>query len=104
MIAGHIALAREFAGWIDEASDWQRLAPVPLNSVCFRWKPSEIDEKALNEANARLVDRINADGTIYLTHTKLDDVFTIRLAVGQRATKREHVVTAWETLQKMADI
>ncbi len=104
MIAGHIALAREFAGWIDEASDWQRLAPVPLNSVCFRWKPSEIDEKALNEANARLVDRINADGTIYLTHTKLDDVFTIRLAVGQRATRREHVVTAWETLQKMAEI
>ena len=55
-----------------------------------------------DEANAKLVDRVNADGTIYLTHTKLDDVFTIRLAVGQRATQREHVVTAWETLRKMA--
>ena len=61
---------------------------MPLNTVCFRWKPAGLDEQALNAANAELVDRVNADGTIYLTHTKLDDVFTIRLAVGQRATKR----------------
>ena len=102
IVAGHIALAKEFAGWIDDAPDWERLAPVPVNTVCFRWKPAGMDEAALNAANAELVDRVNADGTIYLTHTKLDDVFTIRLAVGQRATEREHVVTAWETLQKFA--
>ena len=46
---------------------------------------------------------MNADGTIYLTHTKLDDVFTIRLAIGQRATEHEHVVAAWETLRKIAE-
>ena len=102
IIAGHIALAKEFAGWIDGAGDWERLAPVPVNTVCFRWKPAGKDEGALDAANAELVDRVNADGTIYLTHTKLDDVFTIRLAVGQRATEREHVVTAWETLQRIA--
>ncbi|MEN8006042.1 MAG: pyridoxal-dependent decarboxylase [Candidatus Krumholzibacteriota bacterium] len=102
IIAGHIALAREFGEWIDAAPAWERMAPVPVNTVCFRWKPPGMDEEALNAANAELVDRVNADGTIYLTHTKLDDVFTIRLAVGQRATEREHVVTAWETLQKLA--
>ena len=102
IIAGHIALAREFAEWIDGAGDWERLAPVPVNTVCFRWKPAGMDGAALDAANAELVDRVNADGTIYLTHTKLDDVFTIRLAVGQRATEREHVVTAWETLQRIA--
>ena len=64
--------------------------------------PQQMDEADLNAANAELVVRVNAEGTIYLTHTKLDDVFTIRLAVGQRATKREHVVAAWEILQKMA--
>ncbi len=102
MIAGHIALAGEFASWIDAAPDWERLAPVPINTVCFRWKPAGLDEPALNAANAALLDRVNADGTIYLTHTKLDDVFTIRLAVGQRATERVHVVEAWETLQRLA--
>ena len=42
---------------------------------------------------------MNAEGTIYLTHTKLDDVTTLRLAVGQRATAREHVQQAWAALQ-----
>ena len=95
-------MAQEFSGWIDAAPDWERLAAVPLNTVCFRWKPEGLDEEALNAANAALVDRVNADGTIYLTHTKLDGVFTIRLAVGQRATRRKHVAEAWETLQKFA--
>ena len=102
IIATHIALAEEFAGWIDAAPDWERLAPVPLNTVCFRWKPAGMNEADLSAANQSLIDRVNADGTIYLTHTKLDGVFSLRLAIGQRATAREHVVTAWETLQKLA--
>jgi aromatic-L-amino-acid decarboxylase len=102
LIAGHIALAQEFAGWVDGADDWERLAPVPVNTVCFRWKPAGMDEATLNGTNQALIDQVNAEGTIYLTHTKLDDVFTIRLAVGQRATEREHVVAAWKILQKMA--
>ena len=46
--------------------------------------------------------RVNQDGVIYLTHTKLDDVVTLRLAVGQRATTLEHVRQAWEALQDTA--
>ncbi len=103
IIAGHIALAQEFSGWVDGADEWERLAPVPVNTVCFRWKPGGMEAADLNAANQVLVDRVNTDGTIYLTHTKLDDVFTIRLAIGQRATEREHVVTAWETLRKIAE-
>ena len=45
--------------------------------------------------HARLVERVIATGPSYLTHTKLDGVFTIRLAVGQRGTEREHVEEAW---------
>jgi hypothetical protein len=56
----------------------------------------------LNDVNAELVERVNQDGTIYLTHTKLDGVFTIRLAVGQRGTERKHLVEAWEVLRKVA--
>jgi len=102
LIAGHLVLAREFADWVDADPRWERLAPVPLNTVCFRWNPGGMDENALNDANAALIDRVNAEGTIYLSHTKLDDMFTIRLAVGQRATRREHVVTAWEVLNRLS--
>jgi aromatic-L-amino-acid decarboxylase len=100
IIAGHLALASEFAGWIDAAPDWERLAPVPLNTVCFRWRPAGVtDPEIMNERNAALMAHVNREGTIYLTHTKLDDVFTLRLAIGQRATAREHVEQAWTALR-----
>ena len=102
IVGGHMELAREFAGWVDAADSWERLAPVPVNTVCFRWNPGGLAEERLNALNAALVDRVNADGTIYLTHTKLDGVFTIRLAVGQRATGKEHVAEAWAVLRKVA--
>lgn len=102
-VAAHLVLAQEFAGWVQASPDWELLAPVPLNTVCFRWRPAGITDAArLNELNAALMARVNSEGTIYLTHTKLDDVTTLRLAVGQRATAREHVQQAWAALRAAA--
>ena len=103
MIAAHLALAADFAGWIDDAPDWERLAPVPLNTVCFRHKPVGVsDEKELAALNQEILARVNQAGVIYLTHTRLDDVYTLRLAVGQTRTRAEHVAAAWSELQKAA--
>jgi aromatic-L-amino-acid decarboxylase len=41
-IREHCRLAREFASWVDEHDDWERLAPVPLATVCFRYRPSSL--------------------------------------------------------------
>jgi len=103
MVAAHLALAADFASWIDAAPDWQRLAPVPLNTVCFRHHPLDVtDEEDLTALNQALLERVNRNGVIYLTHTRLDDIFTLRLSVGQTRTTAEHVATAWEELQKAA--
>lgn len=103
MIAGHLALAADFAGWVDEDPAWERLAPVPLNTVCFRYKPDGVsDEDELSVINEAILNRVNQGGVIYLTHTRLDEVFTLRLAIGQTQTKAEHVATAWQELQKAA--
>jgi aromatic-L-amino-acid/L-tryptophan decarboxylase len=102
MIAAHIALAEEFAGWVESEPEWELLAPVPLNTVCFRHRRAEWDEDECNARNKALMDRVNAAGTIYLTHTTLDGKFTLRMAIGQTQTKRRHVVEAWEVLQEAA--
>jgi aromatic-L-amino-acid decarboxylase len=105
MVAGHLALAREFAAWIEADPEWELLAPVPLNTVCFRWRPAGVvGIEALNERNAALMAHVNREGTIYLTHTKLDEITTLRLAVGQRATGREHVQQAWDALRSAARV
>lgn len=102
MVEAHIGLAEEFAGWVQDAPDWELLAPVPLNTVCFRLAPAGADEARRNRLNRDLLARINREGTTYLTLTDLDGVVTLRLAVGQTKTERRHVEQAWDVLQREA--
>lgn len=97
----HVAMAREFASWVDESADFERLAPVPLSVVCFRARPAAL--KAATEAqvdsfNERLMEAVNRRGKVFLSHTKLNDRFTLRLAIGNLRTTREHVRLAWDEL------
>jgi aromatic-L-amino-acid decarboxylase len=102
-IERHIELAQEFAGWVDDAPDWERLAPVPFSTVCFRWNPgSGVDESELDARNAAIIDSVNRTGDVFLSHTRLDGRFTIRVSVGNLRTERRHVERAWELLREAA--
>lgn len=70
-------------------------APAPLNLVCFR----HVGGDAVNQ---QIMDRLNASGDLYLTHTRLDGKLTLRLVVGQTHTRAEHVRAAWERIQAEA--
>ena len=102
IVAGPVALAREFASWVEATDGWELAAPVPVNTVCFRVAPAGVDTAARDRRNRALRDRVNAEGTIYITMTELDGVATLRLAVGQRRTERRHVEQAWAVLQQEA--
>jgi len=106
----HLAMAEAFAGWIDADPDWQRLAPVPFSTVCFRWRPRDVADRAeepivgrrLDEANARIIDAVNRSGEAFLSHTRLGEIFTIRLSVGNLRTEERHVQRVWELLREAA--
>jgi aromatic-L-amino-acid/L-tryptophan decarboxylase len=89
----HVELAQELAGWVAAAPDFELAAPVPLNLVCFRHRGGE-------EANQAILDRVNASGEIFLTHTRLAGELTLRLCVGQTHTERRHVERAWEVVRR----
>jgi len=101
-LAEHMRLAGLFAGWVDASDAFERLAPVPFSVVCFRARPAELaeDRAALDELNARLLDAVNATGDVFLSHTRLDGRFVLRLAVGHIRTTERHVARAWELLQE----
>ncbi len=102
-IEHHIELAQAFAGWVDEDPDWERLAPVPFSTVCFRWNPAAgATEEELDARNAAILDAVNRDGEIFLSHTRLAGRFTIRLAVGNLRTEARHVERAWALLREAA--
>ena len=91
----HIELAQQFAAWVGKDPDFELAAPTPLNLVCFR-------HKAGDEFNRQLLDKINHSGKIYMTHTSLDDRYTLRLCIGQTNTEEQHVQQAWELLRLTA--
>lgn len=92
----HMALAREFATWVDADARFERVAPVAVNLVCFR-------HRAGDEANQQILDRLNRSGKMLLSHTRLNNQLVLRLSIGQTNTHRCHVEQAWKLIQQAAD-
>lgn len=87
----HLRLAQKFATWVDEHPDFERLAPVPLSTICFRAHPQGIDDDdELNRRNEQLMHAINQTGEVFLSHTKLRGRFVMRLVISHlRVTEAE---------------
>ena len=96
-------MAQAFADWVDAAPDWERLAPVPFSTVCFRWNPRDgRSEEALDARNAEIMDGVNRSGEVFISHTRLRGRFTIRVSVGNLRTEPRHVERAWALLREAA--
>jgi len=91
----HVELAQQLASWVQEDSDFELAAPAPLNLVCFRHRSDDA-------TNQKIMDRLNQSGTLYLTHTRLDGKFTLRVCVGQTNTELRHVKSAWNQVREAA--
>jgi len=98
-IRAHCELAREFADWVRADPEWEVVAPVPFSLVCFRYAPPGVHEEAINEMNVRILANVNATGEVFLSHTKLDGRYVLRVAVGNIRTEKRHVRRAWELLK-----
>ena len=108
-IERHIELAQEFRGWLAAEPEWELLAPVPFSTVCFRFVPARLAGRddaetaaELDSLNARLMDAVNRDGSVFLSHTRLAGRFTIRLTIGNLRTEERHVRQAWDLLRREA--
>jgi aromatic-L-amino-acid/L-tryptophan decarboxylase len=95
-IRRHVELAQRFAEWVRADSRFELAAPAPLNLVCFRHVGGDA-------ANQTIMERLNRSGDLFLTHTKLDGKFTLRLCVGQTHTEARHVERAWQRICQEAD-
>jgi aromatic-L-amino-acid decarboxylase len=91
----HIALAQEFARWIEESDEFELAVSPPLNLVCFRLVGGD-------EINRRLLEALNRSGDLYLTHTTLGGQYTLRFCVGQTHTEADHVRRAWDRIRETA--
>ena len=102
-VRNHIQWAGELAEEIRNNPGFELYEPQNLGVVCFRYKPDhESDREKLNLLNDRLMKTLNQSGKIYLTHTKVDGLVTLRIVVGQTNVTREHVRNAWQMVKQYA--
>jgi aromatic-L-amino-acid decarboxylase len=102
MLRRHLELARQFRAWVEGEPGFELLAPSPFGLVCFRHHPAGMDEADLDRHNEALLARVNASREVYLTHTRLDGRYTIRMAIGQWQTTEARVARAWELVRAAA--
>jgi len=94
-IREHIRLGKLFASFVEADKRFEIMAPYPFSTVCFRLRSDDA-------SNQRLIDKSNATGKIFISHTKLNDRLTIRFPIGNLRTTEEHVRMAWDVIQKSA--
>jgi aromatic-L-amino-acid/L-tryptophan decarboxylase len=90
-----IRLAELFEGWLREEPGWRLCAPRPFSVVCFR-------REASDEENEALLERVNRTGEIFISHTRLNGRYALRLAVGNERTTEDDVRRAWDVLRREA--
>jgi aromatic-L-amino-acid/L-tryptophan decarboxylase len=95
LIREHIRLAELFESWVRDEAGWEISAPRHFSLVCFRREGSD-------EENEDLLERVNAGGEVFLSHTKLDGRYVLRLAIGQERTTEDDVRVAWDVLRREA--
>ncbi len=95
IIREHVRLAALFEAWVDAEPGWELCATRHFSLVCFRKVGSD-------EENESILRRVNDSGEIFLSHTKLDGRFVLRLAIGNARTSEADVALAWDVLRREA--
>jgi aromatic-L-amino-acid decarboxylase len=102
-IRNHLAWTQELAKIIRFSGDFELLAPVFLSTICFRYKPAGVHApEALNDLNSLLLENINNSGRLYMSHTRLNGVFTLRLVIAQTTVDWSVVAGAWQIIIETA--
>jgi aromatic-L-amino-acid/L-tryptophan decarboxylase len=89
-----IRLAELFEGWVRDEPGWELCAPRPFSVVCFR-------KEGADEENEAILERVNASGEIFISHTKLDGRYVLRLAIGNERTTEADIRIAWDALRDL---
>ena len=98
----HIKLGQWLKAEIEAAPKFELLAPVIMNTLCFRFNP-EVDEATKDRLNKEIMDNINKSGQLFFTQNVLNGKFALRLAFGNTNLAPKHVENAWQLIQEEAN-
>jgi len=98
----HIRLANDFKCKLESEQGFEILTPVNFNLVCFRYNPGSFSEEELNYLNEKLLYELNKTGKVYLSHTKLNGKYSLRMVIAQTNVREKNVLKAFELIIRTA--
>lgn len=99
LIRNHITYASELTGRIEKHQMFELMAPVPLNTVVFRFVGrGDHNGDALDILNEKIMHNLNDSGNLYMTHTRLNGKFCLRMVTAQTNVTLDHVLRAWDQI------
>jgi aromatic-L-amino-acid decarboxylase len=100
----HLYLGEKFKTWVDEHPDFERMAPVPMSTICFRLHPENINtENGLEELNTRFYKLLDESRDIIISHTRLNGKYVIRANMSGLRMELKHIEQAWEIIRTKAE-
>ena len=94
----------KWAKWLEQQviahSHFELMATNRFSTVILRYNPGNLDEKQLNARNKAILASINKEGKAYVTHTKINHSYVIRVNIGGTYTEFGHVEKIWQILKK----
>jgi glutamate/tyrosine decarboxylase-like PLP-dependent enzyme len=103
MVERHLDLAQHLANLIDESPEFERLAEVPLNIVCFRFNPGGLSEAELNVLNARLGEAVLTDGRFYVGTTTFEGKTAFRPAIVNWRTRESDIEAFVDVVRELGE-
>jgi len=99
----HMELTQKLSQNIESNDQFELVVPTTLNTICFRYVDKNLSEDDLNNFNETLIQVVNDSGKAYITHTKLDGKYIIRLVIGQTYVTQKNVDRTWGVITKFTE-
>jgi aromatic-L-amino-acid decarboxylase len=101
-IRDQVRLARLFGNWVEDDPEWELAAPVAFSTVAFRAVSARMTGEAQDRLNLEILEKVNASGEVFLSHTRLRGRIGLRLSIGNLRTREHHLQRTWEVLREAA--
>jgi glutamate/tyrosine decarboxylase-like PLP-dependent enzyme len=100
----NVALAQHLAALVDASDDFERLAPVPLSIVCFRYATAAFEgqPERLNHFNRRLLVEVQREGDAYISNAIIDGAFALRACLVNHRTREADLTTLLDAIRRAA--
>ena len=89
MIARNVEQAHYFGRLVEQDPSLERMAPIGMDIVCFRFNPGGLDDDKLSALNKEILISLHESGIAVPSYTTLNGRYCLRIAIANHRSRQE---------------